>query len=939
MKLDSPQEVLDRYEVSLEPTADESEFKTLCPFHKDTNPSCGLNIDQQVFHCLACGAKGDLVYFLQGRLKVSRNAVLKMVGLRGDADADIIDPTLIEKWHGDLLTDAKMLDTLLRRKGLTVATCEEYGLGLFRGRVTIPVYDDLGEVVNVRMWSPTAKQKMVNMAGHGKRRLYPLSALDSEAIIVAEGEMKALLLRQEGFNAISPTGGAKTWAAEWNPLFVDKVVWVCFDIDKAGKEGAAKVARGVVTYAASVNIVHLPMSTKDFPTGGVDEYFLQMGHTADDFKQLLAASPPFRQLGQAEEEEVDEKVYEIRLHDTSKAKYHGKFVKSEVAVSAKDTAPFIIPKKVEVLCPRDRDICSACGCFDSDKAVVEVGERDPNILRLVNVTATEQRRVLKTLAGIPRSCEVCQFRVQESQNVEELRLIPQLQMTLAEDEHIVRRAFYVGYGVQTNTSYSIEARVCPEPRTQYATLLAYQADPAIDSLDTFDLAKPASLKIFQPKEWTLESLTRRLDSIYTDLEANVTRIFQRRALHVFYDLVYHSPLYLPFQGRLEKGWVEGLVLGDSGQGKSEAIKHMMRHYQVGEKLDSKGASVAGLLGGLQETSRRWFVTWGIIPLNDRRLVVLEEVKGMSPEVIAKLTEMRSSGIAEISKIEKMRTHARTRLIWISNARSDRPLLGYNFGIEAVRELIGNLEDIRRFDFAITVASGEVPKSVLNMPDRKRPKAKHRYTTDLCRDLVLWAWSRGESAIRIDEDAIEAILEGATELGKMFVATIPLVEPADQRLKLARLSASLAARTFSTTDYETLEVHRCHVEYIIAFLKEQYAKASFGYLEYSRLLQGETELREKDAITEAITRLPYARDVVKQLLDMHSFRIFDIMDLTELDQDTARTFISVLVRSNAAKRERGFYVKTPAFIALLRSLDLENKLHNDSLLTMEGASEV
>jgi hypothetical protein len=309
---------------------------------------------------------------------------------------------------------------------------------------------------------------------------------------------------------------------------------------------------------------------------------------------------------------------------------------------------------------------------------------------------------------------------------------------------------------------------------------------------------------------------------------------------------------------------------------------------------------------------------------------------MDPSVISKLTDMRSSGIAEISKIEKTRTNARTRLIWISNARSDRQIMAYNFGIEAIRELIGSLEDIRRFDLAITVASGEVPKSVLNMAQRNRPSHAHLYTTDLCRDLILWAWSRSDTEVYFPAETVDACLAGAGQLSEKFISSIPLVEPADQRLKLMRLATALAARTFSTEDNATIIVRPCHVTAVVRFLEAQYSKASFGYLEYSRLLKGDQQLGDEATVLEAVKAMPYAADVCKQLLEVQGFTIFDIMAWTELDRDQAQTVISVLARKNAIKRGQGFYIKTPAFIALLRKLDINKELDNMSIEDLEAA---
>jgi hypothetical protein len=438
------------------------------------------------------------------------------------------------------------------------------------------------------------------------------------------------------------------------------------------------------------------------------------------------------------------------------------------------------------------------------------------------------------------------------------------------------------------------------------------------------------LEVFRPREWTYEGVDEALAARYEDLEANVTRIYQRRDLHLFYDILYHSALYIPFQGREVKGWMEGLAIGDSGQGKSETFKTLMGHYQQGEKIDSKGVTVAGLIGGMQETQNRWFVSWGVIPLNDKKLVALEEVKGMATEVIEKMTDMRSSGTAELSKIEKAKTYARTRLAWISNPRSDQQLAAYNFGVYAIKELIGALEDIRRFDLFITVASGDVSRAMLNIRDTDRPSAPHRHTSDLCRDLILRAWSRKTTDIRFEPDAVEEVLKGSDFLGKKYASNIPLVEAADQRLKVARTAVSLACMTFSG-DATTVIVRKCHAEYAHRFMDRLFSSPSMGYEDYSKLVSSESTMADPKEVEACVKKCPNARDMVRNLLQWGGFGLDHIRDIAEYDRDEAAGFLGFLSRKNAIKRGRGgLYFKNASFITMLRAMEASGGLPNESL---------
>ena len=39
--------------------------KSICPFHLDTKPSLSFSNEKGVFHCFGCGAKGDILKFIQ----------------------------------------------------------------------------------------------------------------------------------------------------------------------------------------------------------------------------------------------------------------------------------------------------------------------------------------------------------------------------------------------------------------------------------------------------------------------------------------------------------------------------------------------------------------------------------------------------------------------------------------------------------------------------------------------------------------------------------------------------------------------------------------------------------------------------------------------------------------------------------------------------------
>lgn len=411
----------------------------------------------------------------------------------------------------------------------------------------------------------------------------------------------------------------------------------------------------------------------------------------------------------------------------------------------------------------------------------------------------------------------------------------------------------------------------------------------------------------------MNAVRAKFDEIHADLEANVTKIYMRRDLLVAFDLVAHSVLNFRFQGDVvRKGWVEALVMGDTRCGKSETGDRLARHYRVGEVVTGENASYSGLIGGMQQTQKTWSITWGKLPLNDRRFVILDEVSGLDPTAISRMSGVRSSGVAEIIKIQTERTLARVRLLWQSNPRGKRPLASFNSGIDAIQDLIGHPEDIARFDFALTVASAEVPLNVINA--RKRPEVPHVYTSEACRRLIYWAWSRKPDQVVFAPGAEDACLENASALSRKYVP--PLVEGAEQRIKLARLATAAAARVFSTdAGGQRVIVTPAHVEFVTEFLDQIYSKPSMAFDLHSKAKLAETELEDANAVQAEIDKLP--SDFVGLLSEAPIFTAADLQDFGGLGREDAIALASFLIRKRCARKGKFGYYKLPAFIRFLR----------------------
>jgi MCM P-loop domain len=471
-----------------------------------------------------------------------------------------------------------------------------------------------------------------------------------------------------------------------------------------------------------------------------------------------------------------------------------------------------------------------------------------------------------------------------------------------------------------NRTVRVVGALHPDPRKQLNEFLAWDVAQMETSLDRFEMNGKTMkmLQRFQPREG--ERPLKRLGKISRSLATHVTQIYGRPEMHAAMDMVFHSVLSFDFAGkRITRGWLDLLVLGDTRTGKSEAATRLTHHYGAGEVISCESASFAGIIGGLQQygASKEWAVTWGAIPINDRRLVVLDEASGLTPEQIAEMSSVRSSGEAQLTKVQQERTYARTRLIWLANPRAGK-MSDYTYGVQGIAPLIGNPEDIARFDLAMTVRAGEVPASEIN---RVHHAGRNPYTAEACAALLRWVWSRTPEQIVWDDDAEDEVFKQANKMGARYIEDPPLVQAANIREKIARMAVALAARTFSTDrSGERVVVRRWHVRDAVTFMDRIYGMPGFGYAERSREVLSDRKEAQKQTkfAKEYLYRKP---GLAKFLRTTGKFRRQDLEEILNVDREQANAIISTLWSAKMVRKDKGDVRVEPTLHDILREVNV------------------
>ncbi len=934
--------------------SEDGEQRSFCPICEDPqtskSPSAMFNIAEGIWNCLK-GNHGGQITRLALDLKRERGwsivAEAKANKLNEETSTSASNSAALKEggcgvtiddvrnWNKALHASRATLSRLVNGRGLTIETIDKYLLGWDGSRVTIPVWDVDGEIVNVRRYSfsKNAVNKMLNIKGHGTARIYlPDVLAANQKIVLCEGEFDCLVLNQAGIPAVTGTGGCKTFKNNWPPLFAGRDVYLCFDRDEEGRAAAQRVARKLKTYAKSIHTVVIPL---DHRGADVTDYMVHGLKSPDDFRQLMLDAEVFvsgqggtvsRAGHSYDDSQVADFGKRVTLAQSVEESRQGEVLEMVVSVTGRQHEPYAAPRVLYASCDQSKGAaCTICPLTTYNGEVEKyIRADDPILFSFVDATDERRRKLMRELVG-SRCSDRVQFDTTSFWYIEELLVQPAVDEIEEGTAGIpIRRPVFAVSSNNTGIQSKIKivGRNVVDPASGRLRLLTWQNELVGLDIDRFilDGRARALLNPFRPKAGQ-SSLDRCL-SIAHDMASSVTQIYGRDLLHVAYDLAWHSVLSLNVAGaQIQKGWIEMMVVGDTRTGKSEIAYRLQEHYRCGQITSCEGMSFAGIVGGVQQIDKRWHTTWGIVPMNDRRLVVLDEVSGMAEKnIIEQMSSIRSSGIAQITKISTEQTPARTRLIWITNPQDGSMLFDtQDAGMAALRSVVPNAEDQARFDYVVAAAKGEVPADVINVSGRSRTEP--RYTSEMCEMLVKWAWSLKPDDIIVTSEAVSAAIEAARGIDKKYVPDPPLIQAENARLKILRIAAAIAARTFSEQDGRLI-VDDEHVEGAVEFLDMIYTADAMAYSRHSRrrIQANKIARQRKQEIVAWLTDSPDAL-LTLQMVGSNTFRSRDFMEYGGMAPDEAHNVVKTLIQHRAAIRlKRGEMRMSSQLVAAIRQIE-------------------
>jgi len=320
-------------------------WKCVCPFHDDSNPSLVVSPSKQIYHCFSCGAGGDPIKFVMEYEKLSYPETLEKLAniynfslsYTSNDGKPQIDRKLLENlnlfYRKNLDKNAQALE-YIKQRGIGEASVEKFELGYapssgeslsflsssgyavaesvevgvvgvgesgnnyarFIERITFPIYSASGKIIG--FGGRTINNHPAKYINSPQTKLFNKSYLlygynfakddifKQKSIIVTEGYLDVMMLHQAGFTtAVATLGTALT--KEHIPLISrgNPDVILAYDGDHAGVAAALKASMMLSTIGINGGVVLF--------AGGMDPADMVQNNQIDKLNKLFHNPQPF----------------------------------------------------------------------------------------------------------------------------------------------------------------------------------------------------------------------------------------------------------------------------------------------------------------------------------------------------------------------------------------------------------------------------------------------------------------------------------------------------------------------------------------------------------------------------------------------------------------------------------------------------------------------
>lgn len=817
----------------------EDEQKVCCPFphslgdgreHKDFHPSLQINLKKRVFNCPACGAKGNEIQFIQKVFNCTSQKATKFLNTLKTLNVRY-DDLIAQQWRDysddelEAITNLGIDPDVLRQMGVFVELVQDHY------EYSFPVTWK-GLVCDIRTYRPGCTPKVLSEPGAQTGLVIPFDlwqASDKRRwTLLCAGEKDMAVARSRGFNAITLTGGevSTPLSPEW---FSDRKIAIVYDNDFAGINGANKVATAIAPYAAEVRVV--TKFHEDFGKPNTKEditdWFTKYGGTKEKMEACIKATPKFEVNTTVEHFEAPL----VSLKEAIKTYNIGKELRSDIQLITTSDSKYDVPCHASV-----KKFSGKGRLKEGDQLTWTYDLNDDStskdiVFEMIGVSRDKQKSIITRSLGLGGEAGLGVFI--KSYNI-------MYACRVADKEGTEADMFFIGEDPGRHSKLNVTYFRLDNPSNGECALLAYAWSEPVDDTEHFEITESVkqSITFVQNHEGSVaDRVNHRAEAVRGLLgyEANTDLI---KAI----DFCFNSIKEFHYGNQKNvKGFLDCLIIGESRIGKSDTAKKLRDTYDLGAfvSLAGSAATIPGIIGGsVKDAVGRNATKAGVIPRNNGSCIVFEELAKCERELIKSLTDVRSSGLARITRVSgSVEIPAAVRMCTLSNVRptstgESRPIASYSSGVEIIKDLIGTAEDIARYDYSYIQGEDGTESDPLYM-------APDPYPTEVLQDVIRWAWSRKADDV-IWEDGVEVYLSNqAKELNRKYPMHIKLFGTECWK-KLCRLSCAIAAYICNTDEsYSHLVITKEIVDVAVDYLVHIYDNDTFKIM----VIVTQTQARE------------------------------------------------------------------------------------------------
>lgn len=923
-------------------------YAVLCPFCEDKSGSCSIATNSLHLNCNQCQKKADLFRWYRELNNLASDwdackALAEMFHVKlqegkRTTRLKVMSPKLLKQVTHDLLEldEAEHCRKFLEDRALwDPQKLEEMGIGFMNGQLVFSQKTEHGELMDrCRVYRPGGHWGWSKGSGLAKA-IWPAWKAPGEGddVWLLEGEWDVLVARWKLFLH------AYSWSSPQAPLDAALVpawmkgrrVHICYDNDtfqplgedlyapdQNKRKGLERRRQNLIhgigdrlrQFGCEVHLHVVPILPTEQWGADFRDWYEKGGRDTDDLKswplEIVLADKP--------------KAKTVDFHEVFEQPF-GQRVTFNCQLNTVDLAGIVVPTYTEVQCSVGQfSFCNRCDVPSLSEMGIDWKSRQDELAFVLHARDPE-REVISRVLKKPPTCNTCSIKVVECYDGHRWTAVEQ---EVQLDTMIGNKA------IEASDKTKHLSIISPQPPSVSSSMLVtgtvYNVKDRrvviADKVQAEDDSRAINIKdhAYRLEEicpWAtnkVEAVAEFVQMLAKDLAANVTRINERDDVHTAVMLAYHSALWVNWNKRAHRGFLDIGIIGETRTGKSVVVRTLRDHVQAGQFLVGGGnASRVGLTAGITKDGQ---VEAGLFPRNHGKLLCLDEMHrhGRDGNIIGDLLGARDTGILNVAKIHRANFPSACRFILVGNtiyAPHSHPYICQHF-----LDVYGSPENLSRMDFGVYV-DGDVSTT--------SPDAEHRWEKDLAHACVMRAWGMRPEQIIVKEDAEKLIQQYASDWRDLYSEELPLFTSGEKSFSIRRIAVAVANLCFShpVGELNMCEVRTCHVEWAANWL--QHLWVSVDYPAYSiRARQQSEELGSPSRVEFLLMCRLAGRDYMEAVNALRTlfgeFSQFSIHNLMgSSNPNDAGAWIGSMVKLGALTQKGASCTLTRAGLNLVRDL--------------------